>query len=272
VRISLQWREPHDPDYFARTSKEDFYRKPLADLRLVLLRQRDPSAKTLPADSFDLVAVSSGIPARLEHQPDGSIYEVVLETTLAKAGRHALQIQRPLGQQWFLTEDPERKQSTFVQLGGLQPTGVRPLGGATLPEVEKRWELQPRLFVDVAGPERLAGRPVLADFATDQGSVGLPGDARSVITVGAADWRNRPQPYSAGGPLAFAELARKPTVLAYDALELAPPGAGGAFGTSIAACFAAGTAATWLSGGTPADAVFNYLSHQHGRMLSTAAK
>src|SRR5262249_39286903 len=49
LRISLQWREPHDPDYYMRAGDDDFYRKPLADLRLSLLRQRDPSGKTLPA-------------------------------------------------------------------------------------------------------------------------------------------------------------------------------------------------------------------------------
>ena len=92
VHLSLQWREPHDPDYFAVSGDDDFYRKPLADLRLSLLRQRDPSAKTLTADAFDRVAVTSGMPARLEHKPEGSIYEIVLEITLEKPGRYALQV------------------------------------------------------------------------------------------------------------------------------------------------------------------------------------
>ena len=267
VHISLQWREPHDPDYFAPAGAEDFYRKPLADLRLSLLRQRDPLAKTLPADAFDLVAVTSGIPQRLEHKPDGSIYEIVLETTLDKGGRYAVQVERPLGKQWALVEDAGQKRLTFARQGSLLPSGLRPLGVVTLPALEKHWELQPRLFVDVVdGPHR-DGRPVFADFSTDQGSVGLPGDARSVITVGAADWRGRPQPYSAGGPLAFAELANKPTLLAYDALQLGPPGSGGAVGTSVATSFAAGTVAAMISAGMSPDMALQYLMQLNGSIL-----
>ncbi len=271
VHLSLQWREPHDPDYFAVSGGEDFYRKPLADLRLSLLRQRDPSAQALPADAFDLVAVTSGIPERLEHKPEGSIYEIVLETTLEKAGRYALQVERPLGDQWMLVMDPVQKRLTFARGPSLVPSGLRPLGVATLPLLEKHWELQPRLFVDIVDGTRRAGRAVLADFATDAGSVGLPGDARSVITVGAADWSGRPQPYSAGGPLAFAELAAKPTLMAYDALHLSPPGSGGAVGTSVATSFAAGTVATLISAGMPAEAVQHYVQNLNGCVLKAPA-
>ena len=69
VRISLQWREPHDPDYFAAEDGEDHYRKPLADLRIALARQRDPLAKNLPADAFEVVARSTAQPQRLVHLP-----------------------------------------------------------------------------------------------------------------------------------------------------------------------------------------------------------
>src|SRR5205085_9901581 len=67
LRITMQWREPHDPDYFLRADEEDFYRRPLANLRFQLLRQRDPDTKKLPADLFDLVARTSGLPERIEH-------------------------------------------------------------------------------------------------------------------------------------------------------------------------------------------------------------
>ncbi len=45
LRLSLQWREPHDPDYFAAAEGQDFYRKPLANLKLALLRSAMPAAK-----------------------------------------------------------------------------------------------------------------------------------------------------------------------------------------------------------------------------------
>jgi hypothetical protein len=273
LRIALQWREPHDPDYFTAAEDDDFYRKPLADLRLSLVRQRDPSAKTLAADAFDEVAVTSGSPQRLEHQPGGTIYEIVLETTVDKAGHYAVRLERPLGRQWVLARDPATKRPTFVHLEGLIPSGLRPLGVATLPALEKHWELQPRLFVDVIGPERRMGRPLFADFTTDHGSVGVPGDARSVISVGAADWHDEPRPYSAGGPLVFAELAQKPTLLAYDALQLGPPGrSGSAFGTSIATSFAAGTTATLLSAGMSPAVALRYLNQQCGKVFKVPGK
>ncbi len=272
LKISLQWREPHDPDYFTPSEGQDFYRKPLANLKLALLRQRDASGKTTDIDSLDLVAVSSGIPQRLEHKPGGSIYEVVLETTLEKSGRYAVRVERPVGYQWLLTEETGQKRPMFARLDGLIPSGLRPLGVVTLPALEKKWELQPRLFVDAEGAERLKGRPIFADFATDQGSVAVPADARSVISVGAADWENKPRPYSAGGPLPFAELSKKPSLLTYDALNFGPENTGGAFGTSLATSFAAGTVACMLSAGMTPEMALNYLNKQNGGVLKVPAK
>ncbi len=60
------------------------------------------------------MAVSSGFPQRLEHKPGGSIYEVVLETTLEKSGRYAVRVERPIGYQWLLTEEPGQKRPTFA--------------------------------------------------------------------------------------------------------------------------------------------------------------
>src|SRR5207244_1551966 len=82
VRVTMQWREPHDPDYYLQTGDEDVYRKPLAAMRLQLLRQRDPEAKELPADAFEIVARTTGWAERIEHLPGGSVYELVLEAPL----------------------------------------------------------------------------------------------------------------------------------------------------------------------------------------------
>ena len=174
-----------------------------------------------------------------------------------------------MGRQWVLAEMKGNKQLAFVQLEALQSTGLRPVGVATLPALEKQWELQSRLFVAAEGRERLLGRPVFADYATDQGSIGVPSDARSVITVGAADWTGQARPYSAGGPLAFAELARKPNVLAFDGLQGA---GGGAFGTSIATSFAAGTVAAGISAGMTYDQALQALQSMDGRVLSFLRK
>lgn len=265
LRFTLQWREPHDPDYYTRGGEPDEYSKPLAQLRLLLLRQRDPDTKTLPADAFELVARSAGWAERLEHLPGGSVYEHVLEAPLNQAGRYAIRVEKQISKQWLLGQSPQSKKPVFQLLRGLTPTGIRPLGVPTLPELEKDWDLRPRLFVEVIDDaNRIKGRAVFGDFPTDAGSIGLPADARNVISVGAASLKDRPQPYSAFGSPAGMELARRPWLYAYDELELA---GGGAFGTSIANAFAAGTVAAMLSGKTSRDEVVRILRQQDGQVL-----
>src|SRR5262249_21502091 len=146
-------------------------------------------------------------------------------------------------------------------------TGTRPAGAPALPALEKNWELQPRLFVQaVDDAQRLKGRPVWLDYTTDLGTIGAPADARQVIAVGAADFDDRPQPHTPLGPPATLELRRDPAVFAYDALQLGPDGAGGAFGSSVATCFAAGLAADLLSAGMSPREVFEFLQSQKGKV------
>jgi hypothetical protein len=264
IRLSLQWREPHDPDYFGQPGEEDHYRRPLADLRLVLVRQRDPQVKTLPADAFELIARSHDLPQRLEHLPSGTVYEQSLEATLDKGGRFAVRIERPRGSAWVLVDEPGQP-PRFTQLHGLTPTGVRPTGAPTLTALERQWELKPRLFVQALDDQSgRRGRPVLVDFATEAGALAMPGDARNVVTVGAAGWDGSPQPFGAAGPPAFVELAKKPTVFAYD-LVVAEKGP--AYGTSLANAFAAGVAASLLSSGMSHDDVLRSLRARQGQVL-----
>jgi hypothetical protein len=111
---------------------------------------------------------------------------------------------------------------------------------------------------------RLQGRAVFADFATDAGSIGLPSDARNVISVGAANLKQKPQPYSTFGSPVQMELARRPWLYAYDELELAD---GGAFGASVANAFAAGTVAAMLSGDLTRPEIVQMLREQAGQVL-----
>ncbi len=265
LRLTLQWREPHDPDYYLPPGDEDLYRKPLANLRLQLLRQRDPETKKLPGDSFDLVARTMNWPQRLEHRPGGSVYEHVLETTLADAGRYAIRVEKQVSTYWEFAPHPERKTLMFRIRDGLSPTGIRPLGAPTLPALEKDWELRLRVFVEVLDDaNRVQGRAVLADFNTDTGSIGIPMDARNVISIGAAGLDQKPRPYSAYGSPMGMELSRRPWLYAYDELELA---GGGAYGTSIANAFAAGTAAAMMSGKLTREEVVRLLRGQEGQVL-----
>jgi hypothetical protein len=265
LRFTLQWREPHDPDYYLTDDDEDLYRRPLANLRLQLIRQRDPETKKLPADSFELIARTGAWPQRLEHHPNGSVYEHVLETTVGDAGRYAIRVEKQLSSLWLLTPHPERKTPVFRLLDGLTPSGIRPLGAPTLPALEKDWELRLRVFVEVLDDaNRLHGRAVIADFATDTGSIGIPMDARNVVSVGAATFDHKPQPYSAFGSPVGMELSRRPWLYAYDELELA---GGGAYGTSVANAFAAGAVASMMSAKLGREEIVRLLRAQEGQVL-----
>jgi hypothetical protein len=230
IRLSIQWREVHDPEFWARG--EDLYLRPLANLRLVVVRQRDPSGRLLPTDDFELIARSQGLPQRLDNQPDSAVYEQTVEFSVDPAGHYALRVE------------------------GAAPRGTRPADVPSLPGVESNWELRPRIFVDAADPaSRLAGRPVFEDWRTDAGTIGTPGDAHQVITVGAADFAGKPETSSASGPPAGLGLMVKPDVLAYNRLLLNVRTPDLAYGTSVATPFAAGLVAVRVGTGVPAAAV-----------------
>jgi hypothetical protein len=131
----------------------------------VLAYQPDPEGKQQPADEMQLVAESSGVPLRLEATANGATYEQTLTFTLPKAGRYAARIE------------------------GSAPPSTRPAQFPTLPAMTKTFELRPRLFVETLDG---AGRAVFHSYSTEAGGIGTPGDAHSVITIGAADAKDQP--------------------------------------------------------------------------------
>lgn len=267
LRISLQWREPHDPDYQPRPGEPDHFLLPLTPLRLVLVRQRDPQGKKLPADDLQVVAYSAGVPQRLVNQPSYAVYEIDMPYAVEQPGRYAVRVERMLDTRWVPANDPVTGRPVLLQLEGLVPTGTRPLGAASLPAFEKSWELRPRIFVDVLDEaSRLVGRPVFLDYATALGTIGVPADSRGVVSVGAADFNNQREPYSSPGPPADMELAKIPNILAYDRLTLAPEGTPGPYGSSVSTCFAAGIAACLMSSGMSAERVEQYLGKKSGKV------
>jgi hypothetical protein len=242
LRLTLQWRESHDPELWQ--AGEDFYRQPLANLRLVVLKQRDASGTKLPADEMELVAQSVGPPMRLQNLPNSATYEQTLEFTAETPGRYALRIE------------------------GQVPAGIRPPTAPGSQGAQKTWELRARVFVDAVNEAaRAAGRPIFLDYATEQGGIGMPGDAAAVITVGSADQENRPQSYSGTGPAFDLLLARKPNMLAYDGLKVSPDAAQGVQGTGLATSFAAGTVATALGSGMPRIHLTRMLQERPGKVL-----
>jgi len=137
VQLTLQWREVHASAWKSKAG-EDVYRKPLAPLRIVILRQRDPQGKELPTDAFDVVERSSGLADRIENDSRAAVYEITLRFQVGdQPGRFAVLIQ------------------------GVQPESTLPEEAARVPGAE-RWELHPRLQVQVVDPaSRAAGQVVL---------------------------------------------------------------------------------------------------------------
>jgi len=276
LRLSMQWREPHDPDYQPRAGEADEYLYPLARLRLVLVRQRDPDGKKVPADDLEVVAYSSDFSSspprlwptqRLLNQPSFAVYETPLEITIDQPGRYAVRVERQVGSKWLAFEDPRGK--LVLQRSELSvAAGTRPPGSATLLASERSWELRPRIFVQARDDaQRLQGRPVFLDYATGLGTIGTPADSRGVLAVGAAGLKGRPQPYTSPGPPSDMELARVPGLLMYDTIAVAPDGTPGPHGSSLATPFAAGAAATLLGSGLSAERVERMLQELRGSVL-----
>jgi hypothetical protein len=207
IRISVQWREPHDP-----TLSEEDYRVAVAPLRLQLVKQRDPSGEKYASDEIDLIAESEGQPARLHYEDRFAVYEHSLELTLPADGRYGVRIE------------------------GVVPDTLRPANVPTLKDQQVKWELRSRLFVESADGQ---GRFVLADFASADGGVAVPADARSVFAIGALGRDDKPAADSATGAGPGVALRKKPDLLA--------PGAT----TDLAAAYAAGFAAAAQSAGLP---------------------
>ncbi len=159
-RIAVQWREAHDP----AVTDASLYRVPLAKIRLVVLRQRDPQGKLLATDQLEVTAVSSGLPQRLDQNSYSSTYEQTVEFTVDQPGRYALRVE------------------------GRAPAGLRP---STVPELpilnQVQGELRPRLLIQNVDPaSRLQGRPLFLDYATTEGNEGVPAGALGVTRIDAA--------------------------------------------------------------------------------------
>lgn len=204
VRLTLQWREPHD--CLPLRVGEDLYREPLTKLKLVVVRQHDRGGKDRPRDDVEVVAESTALPQRLNQTLNAATWEHVVELKLPRAGRYGV----------------------FVE--GKVPLTTQAKGEVRLPAQKRFGELHVRLFANVlAGDGRAAW-----DWATEAGSLGMPADSGRAVTVGAADADGRARPASASGPPYGLSLLAKPDVLSYEV--------GG--GTAEAAGFAAGLAAS----------------------------
>jgi hypothetical protein len=159
-KITVQWREAHDPTI----NDSSRFREPLSKLRLVVLRQRDPQGKLLATDELEVIAFSSGLPQRLDQTASSSTYEQSVEFTVTEPGRYALRVE------------------------GKAPLSSRPSTVASVPaQLDTRGELRPRLLIQNVDPaSKLQGRPLYLDYATREGSEGVPAGALGIRRIEAA--------------------------------------------------------------------------------------
>jgi hypothetical protein len=235
VRLTFQWTEAHDPNV-SNIPGPDLYRVPLADLRVLVLRQRDPSGTRVSNDDFNVITQTEQLPQLIERQRSWATYEHVVEFAVDTPGRFA------------------------VRLEGTIPPTIRPPTVASLPIQDRSWSPHGRLFVGVTGAS--GGQLVIGDYQPGLGGLGSPGNGVYPRTTGATDAQGREQPYSANGPPSGQQLLAKPRWLAFDEL----PGVQGG-GTEQATAFAAGLYASVMSAGTIESQKLNWLQVSRGGVL-----
>lgn len=152
IRVSIQWREPRDPD-------TELSGLPSFPLNLKLMRQIDPSGTTTASDDLAVVATSIGNAIRIQRTLTSAVYEQTLEITIPSAGRYALRVEGQLAQLTLAATN------------------------------RSQFELRPRIYVrftDANSTTNSKGRLALATYAPAASGVAIPGDARVAITVGVA--------------------------------------------------------------------------------------
>lgn len=242
VRVSLQWTEPHDNSSPVPPAN---WRTPLNDLRPVVVRQEDPSGQRSGNDRLNVIARAEPLAQMIDRSPTGATYEQVVEFTVEQPGRYG------------------------VRLEGRRAMSSVPAGTELPPAATRVGEVYPRVHVAVADAEsRAKGRAVFIDFRSLAGGLATPADARSVVTIGAANALAQPQPYSARGAAPSLALIASPRMIAFDEFRFAQ---GTARGTGSATGFAAGIVAATLGAGGPAAHDLKWMAIPDGGLIRVPA-
>ena len=113
------------------------------------------------------------------------------------------------------------------------------------------------MYSEFIGATPDKGRPVFASFAPTTAGVGIPGDAKSAVTVGPLAGG-----LTGGGP--GLELLPKPDIRADTAIDTGTK----VSGPGVAAGFAAGTLAGLLSSGAPPADILGATGIKRGTALA----
>jgi hypothetical protein len=210
VRLTVQWREPHDPAVYAG-------RDPVAPLHLRVFRQLDPEGKVRASDELLEVARSLGGPYRIAVEPTYGVYEQIVEFDVPEAGVYCLRVEGTSG------FDP------------------------VLPALKSQLEINPRMTVEYVDAPPEKGRPVFASYAPRAVGVGIPGDAKSALTIGAAEKGDGTLTTGLTGGGTGVALLVKPDLLVPGGLDTGL----GVGGPGVSAGFGGGAAAVLVGGGLP---------------------
>lgn len=153
VRVSVQWREPHDPNGFPPDGS-------IFPMRLRVLRQFDPTGKVQATDDLIEVARAQGNPVRIAATRGSQTFEHAVDVTLPADGVYA------------------------VRLEGAPRFEKLALG------LTRNLEPRIRMFVELldAG-QRAKGKVTFRSYSDDAGGVGVPGDSVGALTVATSDGR-----------------------------------------------------------------------------------
>lgn len=151
VRISVQWREPHDPNGFPPDGS-------IFPMRLRVLRQVDPTGKTHATDDLIEVARAQGNPVRLARTRGSETFEHFVDVTLPAGGVYG------------------------VRLDGLPRFEKLALG------LIRNLEPRIRVFVELLDVgERAKGKVVFQTYSDNTAGVGVPADSVAALTVTTPD-------------------------------------------------------------------------------------
>jgi len=177
VRISMQWREPHNRD-------EYLTEEPAYPMRLRVMRQLDPEGKALAADELVEVARSAGPTIRLLKTPGSGVYEVTTELTAPMDGVYAFRVEG---------SNVERD---------------------VIPSLRQAVEFHPRIVIEMLdGAQAMKGQVKFETYWTQTAGVAVPGDSTQAVAVGtgtpakptcmtgagpSVTLRTKPEVYTAG--------------------------------------------------------------------------
>jgi hypothetical protein len=198
-----------------------------------VFRQLDPTGEKRATDELQEVARTIGGPYRVAVEQTYGVYEQIVDFDVPMDGVYCVRID---GRSSF---DP------------------------ILPALKPQFEINPRLYAEFVGVGPDKGRPVFTTFVPRAVGVGIPGDAKSAITVGALDKPDGSNYEGLTGGGTGVALLTKPDLLIGGFFDTGT----GVGGPGVAAGYGAGATAVLIGGGVPPGELLRWIGVRPGSPL-----